>query len=334
MSDTVPAQSLLLPNGAPARHDWRANPDDIVACFHLLLGRNPNPEEVGHFAHVGVDLPTLVGTFINSLEFARRGLLAARLPDDLLVADLPGYRLLYSPRDADVGRNVHAGSYEPHVARVFRQHLAPGMVVVDIGANIGYFTGLAASLVGASGLVYAVEPNAKNIGMIEATRRLNGFEQVKVLQTAAGRDLGLLMLNSSFTNGTTAPIVGGWESVLAMTTTLVAPLGKLLPANQKIDFIKIDTEGAEAAALEGMSDVLAKHRPLIVSEFCPAMLEGVSGTTASAYLGFLYELGYSVDVLNPDHSLTPCGQDAAKVLSAHRASGVDHIDLLARPTSP
>lgn len=324
--------SRTLPNGDEPREVWTATSDDIVACFHLLLGRNPNPEEIGHFSRVGVDLTTLVATFVNSLEFARRGLGAHQLPTEILVAEFPGYRLLYSPADADVGCNVHAGSYEPHVAKVFRDELGPGMTVVDIGANIGYFTALSASLVGPTGAVYAVEPNEQNVRMIEATRRLNGFEHVTVIQTAAGRDLGLLMLNSSFTNGTAAPIVGYWQSVLAKKTTLVAPLGRLLPQAAKIDFIKIDTEGAEAAALEGLRDLLVRDQPLIVSEFCPAMLEGISGRTAEQYLGFLFGLGYQVEVIQPDQSMQACGQDTGAVMNAYASAGVDHIDLLARPT--
>ncbi len=327
------ADTQQLPSGVRnPRGNWQTTADDIVACFHLLLGRDPNPEEIGHFSRVGVDLATVVATFVNSLEFARRGLLNPRLPDDIRVADLSGYRLLYSPSDADVGRNVLAGAYEPHVAQVFRQYLRPGMCVLDIGANIGYFTALAACLVGPSGHVYAVEPNAQNVRMIESTRRLNGFEHVTVLQTAAGRDLGLLMLNSSFTNGTTAPIVGDWQAIVALTTTLVAPLGRLLPEYAKVDFIKIDTEGAEASALEGLQGLLARDLPVIVSEFCPPMLAGISGRTASQYLEFLFALGYEVDVIQSDGTLQGCSQDVAAVLAAHRASGVDHVDLLARPS--
>jgi tRNA A58 N-methylase Trm61 len=95
------------------------------------------------------------------------------------------------------------GIYEPHVTAVLERHVRPGMFVVDIGANIGYLTMYLAMLVGPSGRVVAVEPNPENVVLIEASRRANGFDQVSILQCAAGSENGLLTLNVMHCNGMT-----------------------------------------------------------------------------------------------------------------------------------
>jgi len=73
--------------------------------------------------------------------------------------------------DHDVGRSlIHAQRYEPHVTAVVRKLVRPGHTFLDLGANIGYFTLLAASLVGESGKVISVEPNLENLRLTWAAR--------------------------------------------------------------------------------------------------------------------------------------------------------------------
>ena len=115
-----------------------ATREDITACFRLLLGRAPNPTELaGHMAQAGRPLPRVVAGYINSLEFARRGLMNPDAGGPAAVM-LEGYRLYASADDAAVGQHVIQKSYEPEVHTVFCRLLRPGMGVVDLGANIGY----------------------------------------------------------------------------------------------------------------------------------------------------------------------------------------------------
>ena len=127
-------------------YDATATADDILACFRLILGRNPNPEEwAGHLGLAGQDLGLVVANYVGSAEFASRGLLSAKPPGDVQLATLDGYQIYASATDEAVGRHVVGGSYEPYVAAVLRRHLRPGLSVLDVGANIGVFTLLAAS---------------------------------------------------------------------------------------------------------------------------------------------------------------------------------------------
>lgn len=308
-----------------------ATREDIAACFRLLLGRDPNPEEVaGHMAHAGHDLGAVVAGYVNSLEFARRGLLHASAEPPILV-QRGDYALYARPDDAAVGRHVIHGSYEPEIEALLRRLLRPGMRVVDLGANLGFFTMLAACLVGPSGHVLAVEPNPDNVALIEASRQLNGFAHVTVAQLAAGRGIGLLMLNTSHSNGTTYKMAEGLEGVMMARSVACVPLDALVDATKRVDLIKIDVEGAEYNALLGAEGLLRRDRPTIVSEFSPGLLTDISGIDGLGYLEWLYGLGYDVSVIQQDGTLDLTGQDAARVIAAYVARGVDHVDLLAAP---
>lgn len=311
-----------------------ATKEDIFYCFRLILGRNPQSEEWrGHSSRSGSELAPIVATYLNSREFAQRGL--HRVPEDELPTktSIHGYDMYAFESDEDVGRPILHGVYEPNVTAVFRQHVKPGMRVLDIGANIGYFTMLAASLVGKDGHVHAIEPNARNTKLIEASRRANQFTNVTIHQVAAGSSEGLLALNYTYSNGTTADPSADLGALIGSNTVPSLRVDTLLAPGDEVDFIKIDIEGAEYRALAGAARVIERSRPVIVSEFSPNAMPGFSGVTGVEYLQFLISKGYQLAVILPDGGVQPCGQDHQKVMEAFAASGVDHIDILATPRS-
>ena len=328
--------SGTLPHSGPPwerAFEPAATEADILACFRLLLGRNPNREEwPGHSARAGEALPAVVSSYVNSLEFTRR-----RLQDPSSdtapaeIAEIEGVRLFASPDDLAVGKAVLSGRYEPEVVAVFREVLRPGMRALDIGANIGFFSMLAASLVGAAGSVLAFEPNPRNARMAEASRRLNGFEMVSIMQAAAGRVPGLLVLNTSFSNGTTSAIEGG--SVLEAETVACLPVDLMALPGGRVDLIKIDVEGAEYNALLGAEGVIRRDRPVIVFEFGPGQLPGISGVTGPELLQWLIGQGYGLEVVELQGPPTRHGADWAAIMAAYDRRGTDHIDVVARPAA-
>ena len=314
-------------------YDDHATEADILACFRLLLGRNPHDEEwVGHSARAGEALPAVVSSYLYSLEFTRRRLqqppIDAPRPE---IAELEGFRIFASPGDLAVGKFLLSGSYEPEVVAVFREVLRPGMGVIDLGANIGFFTMLAASIVGPAGSVLALEPNPANARMAEASRRLNGFNHVVVLQAAAGREAGMLALNASFSNGMTSSL--DEEVLLDAVTVGCVAVDQVALGGRRIDLMKIDVEGAEYNALLGSLGLIRRDQPAIVFEFGPGQMPGISGVTGEEMLDWLIHEGYSLDVLQLNGPAVPFGRDVAGVMQAHVARGRDHIDILARPAS-
>jgi FkbM family methyltransferase len=309
--------------------------DDVLACFRLLLGRNPNAEEWrGHSMRAGEPLASVVSSYLTSLEFERRGLLTPTGAEDIIAAEVQGFRIYSSADDAAVGKHVRGDNYEPDVTAIFRSVLRPGMSVIDVGANIGYFTLLAASLVGPEGRVLAVEPNPRNARMLEASRRANAFAHVSIAQTAAGRKTGLLILNTSYSNGTTSDLPAGLDALLAAQAVPSIKLDSLLDPEMKVDFIKVDVEGAEFNALLGAEATLRRWRPMIVSEFSPSLMPGISKISGEDYLRWLIALGYDLSVIEADGSLTETGSDVNAVMTIYRSRMSDHIDILAKILNP
>jgi FkbM family methyltransferase len=298
----------------------------------LLLGRNPNPEEwPGHSSRVGEDLENVVSSYVTSREFAERGLFNKTYLDQLELVRLPRFSLFASNDDLAVGRHVRGGNYEPGVAAIFSRYVKPGMSVVDIGANIGCFTMLLASLVEPSGLVVAVEPNPDNIKLLEASRRVNGFDQILVIQAAAGRRTDLLALHVSHSNGMTGELPDKLDAIFAARPVPCFALDAILPKYRHFDLVKIDTEGAELNALIGLSETIDRDHPMIVSEFSPGAMPGISHCSGPEYLRFLIGKGYRIAVIEKDGSESSFGDDVDGVMGAYSRSGIDHIDIIATP---
>ncbi len=324
---TVPAAPWDVP------YTGVASEADVFYCFRLLLGRHPHHEEwPGHSSAAGEKLSGIVASYLSSWEFAERGLIGQSADEpEVVETALDEFRLYSDANDVAVGRHARAGNYEAEVVAVFRRLLRPGMGVLDIGANIGYLTMLAASLVGPGGHVTAVEPNPRNARLLEASRRANGFDHVTLLQLAAGRETGLLTLNTSHSNGTTSALSSSVRAMLASQTIPCARLDELIASNRRINLIKIDVEGAEYNALLGCRQTIARFRPTIISEFSPSLMPAFSGINGERYLDWLIEQGYQLSVIRPDGSLTEPEEHGGAVMREYRARATDHVDIVATP---
>ncbi|WP_158747001.1 FkbM family methyltransferase [Acidisphaera sp. L21] len=304
-----------------------ATPDDILACFRLILGRTPNEEEwTGHLGLVGQDLSVVVSNYVGSAEFAQRGLLTQAPPSDIQMTVLDGYKIYASATDEAVGRHVLGGAYEPYVGAILRRCLRPGMAMLDVGANIGVFALLAASIVGLEGSVLAIEPNPANARLLEASRLANGFNKLTVLQAAAARQTGILVLNTFDSNGTTS--LPHPERVLSAHTVGAIRLDDVIGATRRIDVLKIDVEGAEFNALLGAEATLRRCQPALLSEFSPGQLAAISGIDGAAYLKWLMNLGYQLGVVRRDGSSPIMGLSVEQILAEYENSKLDHIDLI------
>jgi len=308
--------------------------EDIFHCFRLILGRAPNREEwPGHSLQIGKPLDLVLASYINSLEFSQRQekLTIKRELSQIEKAHINDIDMIVNPKDLDVGIHLINGEYEPHVTSVFRQQITHRkMNIIDLGANIGYFTMLAASLVDQDAQVFAVEPNADNVKLIELSRRENNFSNIQIINIAVGDELGILGLNGSYSNGTTASLSNDVQSLLDSTVVPCIPLDNIIPSDTRIDLIKIDVEGFEYRALLGAKRILNTWHPIIVSEFSPDFMPLTGKNDGRTYLRFLFELGYHAAIIERNGNLLEAAQDVEKVMAYYDNLGEDHVDLLLR----
>jgi len=274
-------------------------------------------------AFVGRELSEVVSQYMNSTEFANRKLLT-RGDTQAKLFELQGFKLYADRADAAVGCYVPTGNYEPHVTALFRREISLGQTVIDVGANIGYFSMLASSLVGSFGKVVAIEPSPSNCRLIEASRQANGFNQLSVHPVAAAPKSGLLALHSVYSNGAVSGVSDDFATLLRSQVVEGARLDDLLILDA-LDFIKIDVEGFEHDALAGFQDHIAKFRPKIVSEFTPSAM-----ADPEAYLQFFFGQGYEVGVIVADGGVEYPEQQPHSIIEKQKSSGFPHIDIFAQ----
>ncbi len=183
-----------------------------------------------------------------------------------------------------------------------RETVAAGATVLDLGANIGYFTLLLARLVGPEGRVYSFEPDPRNVAVLRGNVAANGLAQVVVEPKAVSDRQGRLPFHQGGTNLGDNRLGAFAESVATIEVEVVsldAYFGEALPP---IRFIKMDIQGAEFQALRGMDRLLRGAGDLdILSEFWPEGLEETAQEAGDAYR-HLAGLGFAFVFLNGDGS--------------------------------
>jgi FkbM family methyltransferase len=314
---------------------------DVYHCYRLLLGRPPEPDGWRHFLDMldEIELPGLVETFLCSEEFRNSPTYAALLGHDPesepILIELAGRSMYVNPADPTTTSILDGFGWEPDVTAVVERVIQPGWTVIDIGANVGYFTLLAASRVGTSGRVVAFEPGRDNCGLLLLSVIKNGFDNVMVQPFALSDEVGVLIYERLVgSNALVRPVdageslrTGGRRQLVQGVRLDDLPLGL-----DRVDLIKIDVEGAELRAMSGAAELMKCFRPLLITEFSPPALRSVSGVEGEDYIEFLTGLGYrDVSVIQPDGSLIAHGVDGGAVVDTWRQSGRDHLDLLVTP---
>jgi FkbM family methyltransferase len=191
--------------------------------------------------------------------------------------------------------NFLRGTYEEPIQRAIAGNLAPGDVFCDIGANIGFFSLIAARLVGPRGQVYAFEPVPGNAAAIAEGARLNGLRTIRVFPEAVGAATGRRELQLAHHIGGAAldsveappDLKGRIDVDVTSLDDAIARRGLRPPT-----LVKIDVEGAEVEVLHGMRETLRQHRPRLVYEVDDATRAGLK-RKARAIAEILTAAGYA-----------------------------------------
>jgi len=223
--------------------------------------------------------------------------------------------------------------HEPETVALLERALAPGQVFVDVGANIGYLTLLAAARVGPAGRVVAVEPGPDNLHFLRRNLEVNGFANVRVVAAAAGacRTEATLHLSPVSTiHSLHAPAEpGAGSSSIAVAQVRLDELLEAPP-----DLVKIDVEGAELEVLAGMTGWLeAGAPPALVVEWNPRALRA-AGVEPGELPRALERLGYALELLDPVPVRPGSVERALELLAAGGLPAAWYANLHARRASP
>jgi FkbM family methyltransferase len=221
-------------------------------------------------------------------------------------------------RDSRLSSLIRHGDFE-RAERTFAQRfLKPGDVFVDVGANIGLYSVLAAGLVGDQGRVIAFEPSHRTYSRLLENIRRNRYQNVDSVNAALSDVSGTTRLYAG------APEMDAWNS-LSRSTSGHAPKTEEISTttwddyaaqhalNDRVALMKIDVEGWESAVLRGARRELGSHNsPILQVEFCEENARAAGSSCAELQIAIL-ELGYELyEFREEDNSMSVVGREKLK----------------------
>lgn len=254
----------------------------IKKIFEFLPGKVPE------YLYTTVFKPKPIKKIINRI-------LLSIIPDKIT---LPFGRVLFlNKKDPVVSGALALGVYENFEAILFQKEIQQGMTVLDMGANLGYYTVMFAHLVGPSGKVIAFEPDPQSGVVLKKNILANEFHNVSFVEKALSDHTGFIKLYVSIENRGDNRIYDTKDGRESIEVEMVS-LDDYLPKDTKIDLIKMDVQGAESLILSGMEKTIKRSSPLIIfTEFWPkAIIE--TGKSPENFLQKLIDLGFTLHFIN------------------------------------
>lgn len=189
------------------------------------------------------------------------------------------------------------GEYEAANLQILKSVCKPGSVVIDLGANVGWFTLAAANIAGPTGAVFSFEPAPEIFTRLSRNVALNQ-NQTRASITLINKAVGETNGNIPFYEST-----GGNSGLSSMRnintscrepiTVPVIALDEMLGSLPPVTLIKLDIEGAEMKALHGMRELIARDKPMLMIELTDKFLREM-GSSAEELCRLITVQGYAI----------------------------------------
>lgn len=218
-----------------------------------------------------------------------------RQPSESIVRLTCGYKMAVDKYDF-VGRHIYiTGEYETPTSRLFRELIQSGENILDIGANIGYFSLLSLSLVGPDGRVYAFEASPHIAAILKSNIVLNNIgSNFTLFELAVANKQGTLTFHEAQDDHLGISSIRDLGDRTRSSIVVPAiPIDKIAHSLRTIKLIKLDIEGAELLALEGMVGLLQRDKPYVIFELTDQYLRQVYGSQEEV-IEFLKGLDYEL----------------------------------------
>ena len=188
---------------------------------------------------------------------------------------------------------------EPVETKLFNDIIKNGEVLVDVGANIGYFTLLMAKLSGPSGKIFSFEPEDKNFEILEKNVKINNYQNIVLEKKGVSDHNGVnkFFLSSKNTGMHSLQKIRDDSKEVKIDVIKLDDYFSALDLVKKISLIKIDVEGAEFQVLNGMQTILKNENLKLLIEFIPEHLKK-HGTNPSDVLKILEDNDFKIYQIN------------------------------------
>ena len=225
----------------------------------------------------------------------------------MLASTKYGFKIECSSDDLIQERLIYFGVWEPNLSEFFVQNLKRGGVFLDVGANVGYFSFLAAGLVGPEGEVHAIEASKTIYDAFNRNISLNKAQNIFTYNIAASNIEGIIHLSAidNANTGATSAVLINSPSDALEAVRAVRLSNELSPSLLKrIDIIKIDVEGMEVLVLDDILDNIDKFKEdlIVACEITPQGFIAL-GRSLEETIGKILAAGFSMYNIKVDYEI-------------------------------
>lgn len=155
--------------------------------------------------------------------------------------------------------------FEPETIDHLKRNVRSGDIIIDVGANVGFYTVPFSPLVGPHGKIIAFEPDPCMNRLLDENIRLNDLSNVEIYKEAVSNTTGIKQFFITYPGGSSLLPVRGVREIINVPTITIDSLEL-----DRVDWIKIDTEGTEADVLKGAKETIERCKPNLIVEFIPS----------------------------------------------------------------
>lgn len=303
--------------------------------------------DVGNCYPPSTSLTTMIANLLRRLRSIVRGSGIGRLPfvasiyqwiydrtkpTGMVTLRIHDQKMTFMSSDTGLAPSLlQEGIYEAEMTEYITTHLKPGMIFVDVGANFGFFSMIAASKVGDKGTVLSVEPEPKNFALLRKNIEDNGYQKcIIALPIALSQKEGTATLFIDDGNvGNHSLARSNIKTGKQAVTVRMRTLDDVCKENgiRTIDMMKIDTQGAELQVLRGATTVLSGNHPMtMLLEFWPYGILQM-GDKPEELLSLLSSLGFGLLSLDDRNTI---GTEDIFEYCKKTKGGRGSIDLIAQ----
>lgn len=242
--------------------------------------------------------------------------------------DIFGIRLFLDPQDKILSEVlIRENIWEPFETKYFLEYLKKGNIILDIGANIGYYTLLFSKLVGDKGKVFAFEPDPDNFKMLRKNVDFNHCQNVILVNKAVTNKTGKINLFLDELNKGDHRTYDSHDGRKSIRVDSIRLDDYFKDNHRKINYIKIDTQGSEGMIMKGMTKLLKSCKKIkIICEFWPMGLHK-SGIQPRKYLNLLKRFGFKLlELSEATKNLRPTSVN--KLLKTYTIENKDYTNLV------
>jgi FkbM family methyltransferase len=245
---------------------------------HLETRMRAAPPNTAAPRAAGSAVPTNLPDLIQRAAQGQNANKSVYLGDHLALAQvLDRFKMYVDTRDIGLAPHLLIGGHwEIWISKLFCDLLRPGMTVVDVGANFGYYTMLAAAETHLDNHIHSIEADPYNFEILNKNVEVNGYQQIVKTYNCAALDKRREVTLRQFRNhfGSNSIFSDPADPRIANSVQVQGiPLDDLIPS--PVDLIKIDAEGCEPLIFEGMQELIRRSPNIqILMEFAPNMIRG------------------------------------------------------------